>query len=106
MESQNYAELQVSAGSFKWLVQKEHTYRSLAEDATTELRKELRRVRARRRDDQWRPENISHSLISQLANGVTRCTHPDRAYAIERALGRERELFALRMSNVSQDVRR
>lgn len=95
MNPQEYAELTVPAASFKRLVQRDHTYRTFASD----VEHTLRRQRRGRASDPSRPQTCSHALISQLANGLTKNTHPDRADAIERVLGREREIFALRFSN-------
>lgn len=107
VEPQDYAELQVSADKFKEYVQDLGSYRTFADDSTALLQKQ-RRDRARRRrsairDDE--PGSISHSLISQLANGITRNTHPDRARAISKMLGRD-DLFVVRSSNLRPPVRK
>lgn len=52
------------------------TYRGLAEEVSTILRKERRKT----------PMACSHTTVSNLANGNAKRVHPRRAAAIERAL--------------------
>ncbi|WP_448222404.1 hypothetical protein [Gordonia iterans] len=52
------------------------TYRGLADEVSTILRKERRKT----------PMACSHTTISNLANGNAKRIHPRRAAAIERAL--------------------
>lgn len=98
MSKQSSCELRIEADQFKELIEHyELSYRDVAAAATQLLRREKQRPQL----------GVSHTLVSNLANGKAKNIHPRRAKAIEKVLKQPTgHIFRLQLFSVPRNTDR